>query len=154
MRRVVQTGFAAVIATFGLVMVQAPQAHAAVASVPSRIASLAYQNIGDMGCGLNSAGEKGYDGSCNNPNGIADEWCSEFAMWVWSTSGASIANLGSNSGTFLNYVTPVVRTPAIGDAVLFSNQPGQTGTIQHVAIVWGVSGNDITPGPNQAIIPR
>jgi PKD domain/CHAP domain len=93
------------------------------------------------GCGLNS----GFN--IENQN---EEWCSDFAKWVWQQAGVTVDMNTLNAGSVSSYdwgldqkenVTPDTGTPAVGDAVVFF----PPGTItpatyaDHVGIVTGIN---------------
>jgi len=102
-----------------------------------------------MACAINSLGGVGYGSSCTGNGGQPEFWCADFAKWVWSNAGVtdtagltpaarSFYSYGVNHGTLSN-------TPAMGDAVVFSNGPNDTSNgangINHVALVSQVNSN-------------
>ena len=102
----------------------------------SQIVSLAKANLGKHACDPNSLGGKGFESSCANTP--PENWCADFAKWVWehsavsdtgtlTTAATSFASYGSKHGT-------LSMKPAVGDAVVFSNST-------HVAIVVAVNAN-------------
>lgn len=143
---------AAVVLIAPLVAVaSASGAHAATAS---QLVSLASANLGNGECSTNSLGGTGYYASCGADAG---EWCADFARWVWMNSGvsdsdgdlsaaaASFVNYGNDQGT-LHLPSDGAYTPQVGDAVVFgwNGDYGSAASAQHVAIVTGVSGGEIT----------
>lgn len=93
------------------------------------------------GCGLNS------NFNIENQN---EEWCSDFAKWVWQQAGVTVDMNTLNAGSVSFYdwgldqrenVTPDTGTPAVGDAVVFF-PPGTitpTTYADHVGIVTGIN---------------
>ena len=93
------------------------------------------------GCGLNS------NFNIENQN---EEWCSDFAKWVWQQAGVTVDMNTLNAGSVSFYdwgldqketVTPDTGTPAVGDAVVFF-PPGTitpTSYADHVGIVTGIN---------------
>ncbi|MFC0429416.1 CHAP domain-containing protein [Kutzneria buriramensis] len=116
-------------------------ATAASAGTPADIASIAAANLGKKACSTNTAGGVGYGSSCTGSGGSPEFWCSDFAKWVWAQAGANVTGLTAGAGSFAIYGA-MHDTPHVGDAVLF-NYSGN-GYADHVAIVTGVSGGNIT----------
>ena len=118
----------------------------------SGIAQLAQANVGDMACSGNSLGGTGYETSCTGNGGSPEYWCADFAEWVWQNSGvADLSGITPAAQSFYAYGQShgtLSGTPAVGDAVVFSNNQGDTSTdsggIHHVAIVSSVANGDIT----------
>lgn len=93
------------------------------------------------GCGLNS------NFTIENQN---EEWCSDFAKWVWQQAGVTVDMNTLNAGSVSFYdwgvdqeqnVTPDTGTPAVGDAVVFF-PPGTitpTTYADHVGLVTGIN---------------
>jgi hypothetical protein len=100
----------------------------------SSIASLAVANRGVKACGRNTAGGTGFYTSCKPEN-----WCSDFAMWVWARSGYNVNNLSPAAYSFYKYGRDrgtLHAHPVVGDAVVYD----VSGTYaSHVAIVTGIS---------------
>ena len=106
----------------------------AAAGTVNDIASIAGANLGKGYCSTNSAGGSGFASSCSG-----EEWCSDFARWVWQQAGASdVSRLTAGAGSFALYGA-VGTTPHVGDAVLFGYN-GQ-GWAEHVEIVTAVNAN-------------
>ena len=103
----------------------------------SGIATLAKANEGKGPCSTNSLGGSGYETSCNG-----EEWCADFAKWVWANSGVTVTGLTAAAGSFALYGSGLTSTPAVGDAAVFGYSGG--GVAQHVVIVTGVSGSTFT----------
>jgi hypothetical protein len=134
------------LATSGAVLASAGNASAAVtpsAVTASGIAQLAQNNVGDMACSADSLGGKGYGSSCTGNGGQPEYWCADFAKWVWQNSGVTdLYGLTPAARSFYTYGQSngtLTSTPAVGDAVVFSNAAGDTSSdgngIHHVAIV-------------------
>ncbi|MFI9065621.1 CHAP domain-containing protein [Streptomyces sp. NPDC053429] len=129
--------------------------------------------FGPCGAGPGFAGYyatgTGQHNSCATPGtngGPAHAWCADFAGWVWQQAG--VPNMDSRlddmAYSFLNYNggANVTKTPAVGDAVVFSEQstsgadippanwPSKSIGIAHVAIVVAVpdSGHITVVGGN------
>ncbi|WP_279582272.1 CHAP domain-containing protein [Fodinicola feengrottensis] len=123
----------------------------AAATTSTGIASLANANVGGMACAANSLGGHSFYTSCTGNGGQPEYWCADFAKWVWANSGvADLSGLNPLARSFYTYGTSrgiVTSTPAVGDAVVFSNVKGDTSAdsngIHHVAIVTAVSGGTI-----------
>ena len=115
----------------------------------SGIAQLATANLNDMACGTNSLGGRGYESSCTGNGGQPEYWCADFAKWVWQNSGVTdLSGLNAAARSFYLYGQShgtLSNTPAVGDAVVFSNARGDTSSaksgINHVAIVTQVNAN-------------
>jgi len=103
--------------------------------------------------GLGGCGDTVSNGSWfNGVETINEEWCSDFAKWVWEEAGveSDLGDLGPLSGTFYTWAEDqgenlsFNNTPQVGDAVLFYT-PGysinQTGAVVHVGIVTSVNSN-------------
>ncbi|WP_370384936.1 CHAP domain-containing protein, partial [Catenulispora sp. GAS73] len=109
----------------------------------SGIAQLAAANVGQMACSTNTLGGHAFEGSCTGNGGQPEFWCADFAIWAWQNSGVTdLAGLTAAAHSFYTYGQShgtLSNTPAVGDAVVFSNAQGDTGTgpsgINHVAIV-------------------
>ena len=95
---------------------------------------------------------RGSTGNC--PKGTAaEEWCSDFANWVWAKSGASVVGITGYSFTFVNhgqrlgtFKAGAANNPKPGDAVVWGYLASGVGN--HVGLVVGVKGNliDVVAG--------
>lgn len=98
------------------------------------IAALAVGNRGGTACGRNSLGGTGFYTSCKPEN-----WCADFAKWVWSNSGYNVGGLSPAAYSFYRYGLDhgtLHARPVVGDAVVYD----VSGTYaSHVAIVTGIS---------------
>ena len=77
-----------------------------------------------------------------------EEWCSDFAQWVWENAGVDTSGITGASKTFVSwgrtraqFVAGLHSTPAVGDAVVWGVLNPLWGA--HVGIVIGVSGKMI-----------
>ncbi len=76
----------------------------------------------------------------------SEEWCSDFAKWVWAQTGVSSGLLTPSAASFVSFaesqgepVVPFSGTPQVGDAVVFF-PPGPIGSFaDHVGIVSAVN---------------
>ncbi len=94
---------------------------------------------------------------CGNGN-LDEEWCADFAAWVWKQAGAEVAYqlapgyLNADSASFyvwgMDHGTwhPVGShyTPQPGDVAVYGLDTGAV-TSEHVAVVTGDSGNNAAP---------
>jgi hypothetical protein len=94
---------------------------------------------------------------CGNGN-LDEEWCADFAAWVWKQAGAEVAYqlapgyLNADSASFyvwgMDHGTwhPVGShyTPQPGDVAVYGLDTGAV-TAVHVAVVTGDTGNDAAP---------
>ncbi len=78
----------------------------------------------------------------------AEEWCSDFADWVWQTSGVPTRGITGWAATFITWGRKHHRvqmgrhfTPEVGDAIVWGTRTPLYGT--HVAIIVAVQGPDI-----------
>ncbi|MEI6700320.1 MAG: CHAP domain-containing protein, partial [Actinomycetota bacterium] len=95
---------------------------------------------------------RGSTWSC--PKGTAaEEWCSDFANWVWAKSGASVTGISGYSFTFVNhgqrlgtFKAGAANNPKPGDAVVWGYLASGVGN--HVGLVVGVRGKliDVVAG--------
>ena len=106
-------------------------AHADNGSVGTNIVNIATANLGNDGCETNSAGGGSYFNSCN------EEWCADFAKWVWQQAGVDVDGLTPGAASFATYNGGLSSTPEVGDAVVFGYNGA--GYAQHVAIVTSVN---------------
>ncbi|MFD0571340.1 CHAP domain-containing protein [Kitasatospora gansuensis] len=122
-------------------------AQSASASVGSSIVNIAQANIGDGACSTNSAGGTGFYSSCTG-DASPENWCADFAKWVWSQSGVNVTGLTAGAGSFAQYNGGLHSTPHVGDAVVFNYAAGWA---SHVAIVASVNtdGTITTIGGNE-----
>ncbi len=96
----------------------------------------------------------GRGSTSNCPKGTAaEEWCSDFANWVWARSGAAVTGITGYSFTFVNvgqrlgtFKAGATNNPKPGDAVVWGYLG--TGVGNHVGLVVGVKGNliDVVAG--------
>jgi hypothetical protein len=96
-------------------------------------------------------------GDCGNGN-LDEEWCADFAAWVWKQAGAEVAYqlapgfLNADSASFyvwgMDHGTwhPVGShyTPQPGDVAVYGLDTGGV-TAVHVAVVTGDTGRDAAP---------
>ena len=94
---------------------------------------------------------------CGNGN-LDEEWCADFAAWVWKQAGAEVAYqlapgyLNADSASFyvwgMDHATwhPVGATysPQPGDVAVYGLDAGAV-TAVHVAVVTGATGNGAAP---------
>ncbi len=88
------------------------------------------------------------------PGTSAEEWCSDFAEWVWAQAGIDTTGINGWSYTFVDWGQSHVgawqpgatNDPAPGDAVIWGDTSSAYGA--HVGIVVGVSGGwiDVVSG--------
>ncbi|MEU9986785.1 CHAP domain-containing protein [Streptomyces sp. NPDC048045] len=101
------------------------------------IVTIANANIGDHACDTNSSGGQGYNSSCTGANGSPENWCADFAEWVWAQAGYNVDGLTPAAGSFGQYGAGLHSDPQVGDAVVF-NYDGNS-YADHVAIVTAVN---------------
>lgn len=117
--------------------------------VTDRIVSIARAEAANSGRNRESgtncnyySGALGAGSPCAN-GWRAQEWCADFARWVWGQAGARTAGLSGAAGSFAGYGTyrsgAAASNARVGDAVLF-NYNGR-GYASHVGIVTGVNSN-------------
>jgi len=77
-----------------------------------------------------------------------EEWCSDFAQWVWESAGVDTTGITGASKTFVTwgrarrqFLQGLHATPAVGDAVVWGVLTPLWGA--HVGIVVGVKGKQI-----------
>ncbi|HUD69130.1 MAG TPA: CHAP domain-containing protein [Acidimicrobiales bacterium] len=82
------------------------------------------------------------------PGTASEEWCSDFAQWVWETSGINTSGISGASKTFVTwgrshgrFLQGINQKPAVGDAVVWGVLNPLWGA--HVGIVVGVKGKQI-----------
>jgi cell wall assembly regulator SMI1 len=108
-----------------------------------QIAQIAYAQLG-KGC-------SGNGWQCD-----PDEWCADFAKWVWQQAGVNTTGLTAGAGSFATYGQAngtIVTTPLVGDAIVYGyNGSGYAG---HVNLVYAVNAADQveTIGGNQGASP-
>jgi cell wall-associated NlpC family hydrolase len=107
------------------------------------VANLASANLGLHYCDTNSRGGSGYFTSCKGEN-----WCADFAKWVWQNVGLPVDGLTPESGSFYTYGsrngtlhTDSGYVPQAGDAVVFNYHGG--GDADHVGLVTRVGGDGV-----------
>ncbi len=96
------------------------------------------------------------------PKGMgAEEWCSDFANWVWARSGAQVAGITGYSYTFVTagmrlgtFKPGATNNPKPGDAVVWG--VAATGVGNHVGLVVAVKGNliDVVAGNAGPVTPQ
>jgi len=130
----------------------------------ARIVALAEGQVGyrtdpaDTYCNRFSAyWEAGVD-DCGGNGNLDEEWCADFAAWVWKQAGAEVTYelapgyLNGDSASFYVWGTdhgtwhPVGShyTPQPGDVAVYGLDTG-TVTAVHVAVVTGDTGDDAAP---------
>ncbi|MCG6500018.1 CHAP domain-containing protein [Kitasatospora sp. A2-31] len=118
------------------------------ASVGSNIVGIALANNYKTACATNSAGGTGFYSSCTGNGGRPENWCADFAKWVWAQAGVNVAGLTPAAGSFGRYNGGLHSTPHVGDAVVFAYDGA--GYADHVAIVTEVGNGTIkTIGGNE-----
>ncbi|HEY8080551.1 MAG TPA: CHAP domain-containing protein, partial [Acidimicrobiales bacterium] len=77
-----------------------------------------------------------------------EEWCSDFAQWVWLNAGVDTSGITGASKTFVTwgrtrhqFLQGIKKMPAVGDAVVWGVLNPLWGA--HVGIVVAVSGGKI-----------
>jgi hypothetical protein len=82
------------------------------------------------------------------PGTASEEWCSDFAQWVWLNSGVDTSGITGASKTFVTwgrqrhqFLQGIKTMPAVGDAVVWGVLNPLWGA--HVGIVVAVSGTKI-----------
>ena len=83
------------------------------------------------------------------PGTSAEEWCSDFAQWVWQNAGVDTSGITAWSYTFVDwgmshvgaFKAGATNDPEPGDAVVWGDQSSSYGA--HVGIVIGVSAGQI-----------
>jgi CHAP domain len=129
----------------------------------ARIVALAQGQVGyqtdppDTYCNKFSAYWYAGMDDCGNDN-RDEEWCADFAAWVWKQAGAEVdyqlapGDLNGNSASFYVWGTdhgtwhPVGSgyTPQPGDVAVYGLDTSAV-TAVHVAIVTAATGNDASP---------
>ncbi|QHC26982.1 CHAP domain-containing protein [Streptomyces sp. GS7] len=104
------------------------------------IVTVANANLDHHACDTNSAGGQGYNSSCTGAGGSPENWCADFAAWVWAQAGYNVNGLTPAAGSFGQYGAGLHPEPHVGDAVVF-NYNGSSGQADHVAIVTAVNGD-------------
>ncbi|REK91274.1 CHAP domain-containing protein [Streptomyces inhibens] len=125
------------------------------------IVTIANANLDHHACDTNSVGEQGYNSSCTGAGGSPENWCADFAAWVWAQGGYNVNGLTPAAGSFGQYGAGLHPDPHVGDAVVF-NYNGD-GYADHVAIVTAVNddgtiesigGNEVTNDPSTSSAHR
>jgi CHAP domain-containing protein len=119
-------------------------------TIGARVATIARKELGNMACGPNKVDRGDYFSSCSHHQ-AAEEWCADFAKWVWFQAGALHTDkLTPAAGSFGIYGRVRHSDPKVGDAVLFGYKPGDK-TAFHVAIVVRVlpNGKIVSIGGNE-----
>jgi len=98
----------------------------------------------------------GDDGrSCNTSvtHYRSEEWCADFAKWVYKKAGASVTNLTPAAHSAENYATYQTvssgRRPRVGDLALWADPESHVGIVVSVdssGVPTVVSGNSTNPG--------
>lgn len=103
------------------------------------------------------SGALGVGGSCAN-GWRTEEWCADFATWVWRHAGANTGGLNPGAISFYNYGisrgTWHTSSPRVGDAVVFNVSGGSASHVGLVVSTNGnsfsmISGNSYNPGDGQ-----
>jgi hypothetical protein len=135
----------------------------ALSPLRSRIVTIAQSQVGyqtdpsDTYCNKFSAYWNAGIDDCGNDN-LDEEWCADFAAWVWKQAGAVVdyqlapGYLNGNSASFYVWGTehgtwhPVGSdyTPQPGDVAVYGLDLAAD-TAVHVAIVTAATGNDRAP---------
>jgi hypothetical protein len=91
----------------------------------------------------------------------AEEWCSDFAEWVWMRSGADVSGITGYSYTFVDhgqrlatFKAGATNNPRPGDAVVWGYASTHVG--DHVGLVVAVKGNliDVVSGNSGPPTPQ
>lgn len=91
----------------------------------------------------------------------AEEWCSDFADWVWMKSGADVSGVTGYSYSFVDHGTRLgtfkpgaTNNPRPGDAVVWGYAASHVG--DHVGLVVAVKGNliDVVSGNSGPATPQ
>jgi CHAP domain len=95
---------------------------------------------------------------CGGNGNLDEEWCADFAAWVWKEAGAEVSYqlapgyLNGNSASFYVWGTEHGTWHPVGSG--YAPQPGDVAvygldtsavTAVHVAVVIGTTGNDASP---------
>ncbi len=82
------------------------------------------------------------------PGTAQEEWCSDFADWVWTAAGVATTGIDGASASFVTwgrarhqFLQGIAQVPAVGDAVVWGVLNPLWGS--HVGIVVGVKGREI-----------
>jgi peptidoglycan hydrolase-like protein with peptidoglycan-binding domain len=117
--------------------------------------------IGGYNCNFytTALGLSGTGAYCSN-GWKSEEWCADFAKWVWTQAGVTVGGLTPAAASFYSYGrthgTWHVSTPRVGDAVVF-NLSSDGSYASHVGLVVGlgsgtfsmISGNTYNPSDGQ-----
>jgi len=99
--------------------------------------------IGGYNCNFYST-ELGVGGSSCANGWRTEEWCADFALWVWSQAGANVGGLNAMANSFYTYGvdhgTYHTSSPRVGDAVVFNVSEGTS----HVGLVVSVDGDSFS----------
>lgn len=121
---------------------------AAVVSVATaEMANSAHnREIGGYNCNFYSAALGVGGGGCSN-GWRTEEWCSDFATWVWRQAGINVGGLSPAASSFYAYGqqhgTWHTTSPRVGDAVVFNLSASGT-YASHVGLVTAVNGASVT----------
>jgi hypothetical protein len=129
----------------------------------ARIVSIAVGQVGyatnppDTYCNKYSAYWVSGNADCGNSN-MSEEWCADFAAWVWKSAGATVdyqyinGDLNSSAASFYEWGVQQGTWHPIGDG--YTAQPGDVAVYgldapalvaQHVAIVTGQRSGEAGP---------
>lgn len=99
--------------------------------------------IGGYNCNFYSTQLGVGTGGCSN-GWRTEEWCADFALWVWQQAGANTAGLNAAANSFylygVNNGTYHTSNPQVGDAVVFNVSSGTS----HVGLVVAANGDSFT----------
>lgn len=130
-------GFIGLPARIVLAAASQDQLHAAVIDTPA-----------DTNCNpFTAAFDRGTTSGCS-PGTAQEEWCSDFADWVWTVAGVQTTGIDGASASFVTwgrarqqFLQGINQVPAVGDAVVWGVLNPLWGA--HVGIVVGVRGREI-----------
>ena len=152
-----------VLAGAGVLVVRQLRRGPPLSPLRARIVAVAQGQVGyrtdpsDTYCNKFSAYWYAGTDDCGNDN-LDEEWCADFAAWVWQQAGADVqyklepGYLNSNSASFyvwgIDHGTwhPVgsVYNPQPGDVAVYGLDTSAVSAV-HVAIVSASTGNDAAP---------
>jgi hypothetical protein len=136
----------------------------ALSPLQARIVAAAQSQVGystdpgDTYCNKFSAYWYAGTHDCDGNGNLAEEWCSDFAAWVWQQAGALVSYklepgyLNGDSASFYVWGTDHGTWHPVGSG--YKPQPGDVAiygldtsavTAVHVAVVVGTTGNDAAP---------
>ncbi|WP_369015611.1 CHAP domain-containing protein [Dactylosporangium matsuzakiense] len=97
------------------------------------MAALAKANQGRTACGRNSLGGVGH---YTSRTGGPENWCADFAKWVWANSGYNVNGLTHAAISFTAPRRVFHSTPQAGEVIVYG---ASGGSAQHVGIVTAVT---------------